>query len=240
MTFPEQSEAVVIGASGGIGAALAARLAADPRFSTVHALARTPLEAKADGVRTGQIDITDEVSIQAAAAQTEAPRLVLVASGILHEAQHGPEKSFKQLDGDWLRRVVDVNMIGPALVAKHFLPKLPRREKTVFAAISARVGSISDNGLGGWYGYRASKAGLNMVLKCCAVELARTHKEACVLGLHPGTVDTGLSQPFQSGVPAGKLFTPDYAAQCLLDVIDRAQPEDSGRVFAWDGQAIPP
>jgi NAD(P)-dependent dehydrogenase (short-subunit alcohol dehydrogenase family) len=238
--FPKQSEAVVIGASGGIGAALAARLAADPRFATVHALARTPLEAKAEKVRTGQIDLTDEDSVAAAASQTDAPRLVIVASGILHEGEHGPEKSFKQLEADWLRRVLDVNTVGPALAAKHFLPKLPREGKAVFAAISARVGSISDNRLGGWYGYRASKAALNMILKCSAVELARTHKEASVLGLHPGTVDTALSEPFQSGVSAGKLFTPDYAAQCLLKVLEETTPEFSGQIFAWDGQVVPP
>lgn len=127
----------------------------------------------------------------------------------------------------------------PALVAKHFLPLLARDRKSVFAALSARVGSISDNQLGGWHAYRASKAALNMLLRTFAIELARRNPRAVCVGLHPGTVDTGLSAPFQANVPEGKLFTPDFAAARLLEVVDRLKPDDSGHVFAWDGQLIP-
>ena len=238
-SFPENTEAVVIGASGGIGARVATTLAADPAVARVHAFARRPLTPQPERVTTGIVDILDEMSLEAAAATVDAVRLVFVATGILHEGERGPEKSWRQLDLDWMDRVMRVNAFGPALAAKHFLPKLPREGKAVFATLSARVGSIADNRLGGWYGYRASKAALNMLLKSLSVELARTHKAASVIGLHPGTVDTGLSKPFQRGVPDGTLFTPAHAAERLLAVVDAASADQSGCLFAWDGQRIP-
>ncbi|MDF1747997.1 MAG: SDR family NAD(P)-dependent oxidoreductase [Alphaproteobacteria bacterium] len=238
-SFPEKSEAVVIGASGGIGSAITALLAADQRFDTVHAFARQDLMATAEGVRVGHIDITDEASIEAAAASVTAPRLVFVATGLLHQGDQGPEKSWRSLDPNWLDQVMRVNASGPGLVAKHFLPKLPREEKAVFAAISARVGSISDNALGGWYGYRASKAALNMLMKSLSIELARSHKDACVFILHPGTVATNLSAPFQKGVPDHKLFSAPYAAERLLTVVNDATASQTGSLIAWDGQTIP-
>lgn len=139
-----------------------------------------------------------------------------------------------------MSRVMAVNVIGPALVAKHFLPHLPREGKSIFAALSARVGSISDNSIGGWHSYRASKAALNMVLKNVAIETARKYKSAAVIGLHPGTVDTGLSAPFQSNVKDGKLFTSQQSAQYLLSVLNNANAESTGKIFAWDGQEIQP
>ena len=132
-----------------------------------------------------------------------------------------------------------VNAIGPALVAKHFLPLLPRHGRSVFASISARVGSIEDNRLGGWYSYRASKAALNMLLKTYSIELKRRAPSAICVGLHPGTVDTALSKPFQGGVAPGKLFSPTQSAAYLLRVIDGLTPADNGAVFAWDGSQIP-
>ena len=143
------------------------------------------------------------------------------------------------MTADHLLRDYRINTVGPALVAKHFLPLLPRDRRAVFAALSARVGSISDNRLGGWHSYRASKAGLNMILRNLAVELARSHPQAVVAGLHPGTVATDLSAPFQKGVRPEKLFTPAYSAERLLAVLDGLTPADSGGVFAWDGARIP-
>ena len=131
------------------------------------------------------------------------------------------------------------NATGPALVAKHFLPLLARDRKAAFAALSARVGSIEDNRLGGWYAYRASKAALNMLIRTLSIELARSHRHALCVGLHPGTVDTALSKPFQSGVPPEKLFPPAQSARHLLAVLDRLTAEDSGSVYAWDGRRIP-
>jgi len=116
---------------------------------------------------------------------------------------------------------------------------MPREGKTAFAAISARVGSITDNGLGGWYSYRASKAALNQLMRTTAIEVARKYKEAVFLALHPGTTETSLSKPFQSGVPKNKLFTPHYSANRMLQVIDQAEPRDSGKLIAWDGEVLP-
>lgn len=227
MTAP--GPAVVIGAGGGIGAALVAALREEGR--PVHAFARP------------ELDILDEVSIAAAAdtvAKGPAPRLVIVATGLLHEGDRGPEKSMKELDADWLTRVIAVNAVGPALVAKHFLPLLPKGERSVFAALSARVGSITDNRLGGWYGYRAGKAALNQLIRTLAIETRRVNDRAILIGLHPGTVDTRLSKPFQKNVPAPQLFDPARAAVQLLDVIDEVGVKDSGNVLAWDGTVIAP
>ena len=132
-----------------------------------------------------------------------------------------------------------LNTTGPALVAKHFLPLLARDRKAAFAALSARVGSIEDNGLGGWYAYRASKAALNMAIKTLSIELARRYPLALCVGLHPGTVDTALSKPFQAGVPQERLFSPAQSARHLLSVLDELTAEDSGKLFAWDGRRIP-
>lgn len=233
----------IVGASGGIGRALVSLLADSGRSGRLYALSRSPIDLHHGGIVRHAIDISDEDSIrQAAAASTErAPLdLVIVATGILHDKEGlRPEKSLKELEPQQLARVFAVNAIGPALVAKHFLPRLRSGHKTVFAALSARVGSIGDNRLGGWASYRASKAALNMLLRTVSIEHARRFPLSIVAGLHPGTVDTPLSQPFSANVPDGRLFTPALAAERLLAVIDDLRPEDSGRVYAWDGEPIP-
>ncbi|MBU1385904.1 MAG: SDR family NAD(P)-dependent oxidoreductase [Alphaproteobacteria bacterium] len=222
--------AVVIGAAGGIGSALVERLRGQGAYAVVHALSR------ADG-----LDLEDEASIAAAAARIAEgppPGLILVATGVLHDGFE-PERSYRALTPEHLLRDYRVNAIGPALVAKHLLPLAPRDRRAVFAALSARVGSIGDNRLGGWHSYRASKAALNMILRNLAVELARTHPQAVIAGLHPGTVDSDLSAPFRKGVAPDRLFTPAHSAERLLSVIAGLTPADSGGVFAWDGQRIP-
>ena len=229
--------AVVIGAGGGIGGAVASVLEQEGEFEQVIRLSRhsdSPVS----------IDIADEPSIIAAAdwvkAQNIEPTLVFVATGVLHRSDRGPEKNMRQLDADWMAEVYRVNAIGPALVAKHFLPLMPRDQLIRFAAMSARVGSISDNRLGGWYGYRAAKAALNMIIRNLAIEWGRKHKRSIIVALHPGTVDTPLSSPFQGNVREGKLFDPDRAAMQLLDVLDELEPADTGKIFAWDGSEINP
>lgn len=228
--FPDAYEAVVVGASGGLGRALLERLQADPRVGRVHGFSRRG---------PARLDLTDEASIAAAATAVEAPRLVIVATGLLHGAGVAPEKRIAAIDAEGLARSFQVNAIGPALVLKHFGQRLPRDGKAVLAVISARVGSIADNRLGGWYGYRASKAALNQLMRTAAVELALRRRDAICVALHPGTVDTPLSKPFQTGVPARALFAPADAATRLLTVIDRLGPQDSGSFLAWDGQTIP-
>jgi NAD(P)-dependent dehydrogenase (short-subunit alcohol dehydrogenase family) len=225
----EIRNAVVIGASGGIGAALVEALEEED----VRVL---PLARSFTGDR--HLDLEDEASIAAAAARAGSPDLVIVASGLLHDADHGPEKAIRELDPAWLARQFAVNAIGPALVAKHFLPVMPKAGRSVLAFLSARVGSITDNRLGGWYGYRASKAALNQLVRTLAVEDKRRNDRGLVVALHPGTVDTALFQPFRQ---AGRdLFKPDRAAVQLLDVIDGLKVTDSGRHFAWDGSEIAP
>ena len=223
--------AVVIGASGGIGSALADRLEASGSYSAVHRLSRSG----------SGLDLEDESTIVAAAsvvASGPPVRLVFIATGVLHHGEE-PERSYRAMTAEHLLRDYRINTVGPALVARHFAPLLPRDGRSVLAALSARVGSIGDNRLGGWHSYRASKAALNMILRNLAIELARTHREAVVAGLHPGTVDTALSVPFQKGVTPEKLFTPDHSAARMLEVLDTLTPADSGNVFAFDGARIP-
>jgi len=225
-------KAIVIGSTGGIGDALVRKLRADGH--SVTALSRTS---------TPPIDLADEATIAAAAVRlaADAPYdLILVATGILQTATIAPEKTFRDLTPATLAAYFAINATGPALIAKHFLPLLPKTGRSVFAALSARVGSIGDNRLGGWYGYRASKAALNMLVKTLAIELARNRPEALCVALHPGTVDTSLSKPFQRGVAPEKLFTADHSAERLLDVLDQLTPEQTGNCFAWDGQRVLP
>jgi len=225
--------AVVIGSSGGIGRALADGLEA--RGADVVRLSRSGSDTP--------IDITDEASVKATAEAVKdggAPDIVIVASGLLSDGEGlQPEKSYRHQSMDAFQRVFAINTFGPGLVAKHFLPIMPRKERAIFAALSARVGSISDNGIGGWHAYRASKAALNMLVKNYAIEQARRNAEFIAVSLHPGTVDTGLSQPFQSNVPDKQLFTPQQSAGYLLDVIEGLTPADSGKAFDWAGKAIP-
>ncbi len=224
------SLAAVIGASGGIGAALVEALTA--RGMDVHAFSRTG---------TIPLDVTDEASIAAAAATLpHPPALVICATGVLHDGVTMPERSLKELDATRLARMFAVNTIGPALVLKHFAPLLPRDRSSAIAVLSARVGSIGDNRTGGWYGYRASKAALNMMVRCAAIELSRSRPQAVCVGLHPGTVATSLSGPFQSRVAPGRLFTPADSAGKLLAVLDGLGPSDSGGCFGWDGARIEP
>ena len=236
--------AVIIGATGGIGRALVEELHARSGFKTIHALSRSGGGEWPKGVKPGKIDILDEESIEAAAARMKEDgpvELCIIAAGILSEGDAlQPEKTWRHQSMEAYERVFRLNTFGPGLVAKHFLPLMPRGERAVFAALSARVGSIGDNGFGGWHAYRASKAALNMLIRNFAIEWARKSEESICVGLHPGTVDTGLSKPFQGNVPDKKLFTPEQSAGYLLDVIAKLTPSDTGKVFDWQGEAIEP
>ncbi|MEO0881236.1 MAG: SDR family NAD(P)-dependent oxidoreductase [Pseudomonadota bacterium] len=229
----------VIGASGGIGRALVDVLVARDDVSGVVALSRSGTVFESDKVRSLNIDITNENKVSDAAERTGNIDWVVVASGILSEGDAlTPEKSWRDLNLEAFERVFRINTFGPALVAKHFLPLLPRKRRAVFAALSARVGSISDNGLGGWHAYRASKTALNMLIKNLSLELARRNTEAICVGLHPGTVATDLSAKFRGGV-RHEIFTPEQSATYLIDVLDRLDAADTGKVFDWQGEEIP-
>lgn len=226
--------AIIVGASGGIGQAVANALDQRPDFDAVYRIGRSG---------TPVIDLLDESSISAAsqyfAAQSFAPDLIFVATGILHQGDDGPEKTHRELDPEWMMLNYRLNAIGPALVAKHFLPLMPKDKPTCFAALSARVGSISDNKLGGWHSYRASKAALNMLIRNLSIEWQRKNPQSVIVGLHPGTVETPLSAPFK-GNPAHKRFTPELAAAQLLTVLDGLQPHQSGQLLGYDGKVIAP
>jgi NAD(P)-dependent dehydrogenase (short-subunit alcohol dehydrogenase family) len=233
----------LFGAAGGIGSAMADLLAASARVERLYAFTRGSEVPAHPRVVAARFDLRDEASIAAAATRCRADgplHLVLIATGVLHDGgRMQPEKTWRSLDADALISSFAINAVGPALIAKHFLETLVRGEKSVFAALSARVGSIEDNRLGGWYAYRSSKAALHMLIRTFAIELARRNPAALCIALHPGTVDTPLSRPFQANVPDGSLFTPREAATRLLRVIDSLDASASGHAFAWDGQRIP-
>lgn len=234
-SFAPGARAAVIGASGGIGGAMAALLAADPGVAETLLWSRSGRAP--EGLTASPMDITEEASVAAAAEAAGTLDLVIVATGLLHDGAYQPEKDMRALGAEGLMRAFMVNAVGPALVAKHFLPRLRRDGRAVFAALSARVGSISDNRLGGWHGYRASKAALNMLIRNLAIETARRRPAHVLLSLQPGTVDTDLSRPFQGS--AQTLLTPDASAGALLAVIDGATAAQSGDLLDWNGVRLP-
>jgi len=233
MSFNPENIAI-IGASGAIGSAFTKLLSEKHPNASLFAFSRNGEHS---------IDYSSEDSIAEAAelAAKEKPLdVVVVASGILHDGELMPEKSLRDLAAEKFHRIFEVNTITPALIAKYFLPKLNKDQPSIFATLSARVGSISDNQLGGWYSYRASKVALNMVIKNAAIEVGRRNKKAIIVSLHPGTVDSDLSKPFQGNVADGKLFTPEYSAGKLLEVLENLSPEQTGKCFAWDGKEVLP
>lgn len=238
--LPDDFTAAVFGASGGIGAALVAELAADPRCAIVRAGSRKAAPSANEKVLPFAFDLDDPASLARAAETVGTPDLVVVATGLLHDERLQPERSFRTLDTRTMERAFMVNAFGPAMIARHIFSHANRHSRVVFGALSAKVGSISDNRLGGWYSYRASKAALNQMIRTFSIELARTHPRSVCVALHPGTVNTALSKPFQTGVAAGNLFSPQRAAQQLLAVLDGVGPEASGRLIGWDGREISP
>lgn len=233
---------VIFGATGAIGSSLIDFLKVYYHQATIHAVSRN-FKNKLNSIIYHQINYSDEPVIQALAVDISKImpiHLVIIATGMLHDNQMMPEKSIKEISSDKLLKLYQVNTVLPSLIFKHFTHKLNSTQTSVIAALSARVGSISDNKLGGWYSYRASKAALNMVIKNVAIETSRYNKKAIVVGLHPGTVDSALSYPFQRSVDNNKIFTPGQSAQYLLNKINKLTIANTGKIFAWDGQEIAP
>jgi NAD(P)-dependent dehydrogenase (short-subunit alcohol dehydrogenase family) len=232
-----QGQALVVG-RGGIGRALLAALPARAPGLQVWSAGRDPQEE-----RHLRLDLADDVSLTAFQKQARERlpelRLVIHTSGLLHDETLQPEKRLAQVRRDWLERSFAVNAWGPLLLAQALEQRLPRHLPCHFASLSARVGSIGDNHLGGWYAYRAAKSAQNQLLATLALEWRRRLPLTCVTLLHPGTTSTGLSAPFRGGVPAERLFSPERAAGHLLDVLAGQRPETSGAFLAWDGSAIP-
>ena len=242
---------LVTGASSGIGLAIVRRLLENRHVDCVFAVSRSATRSEAlnslyatfaGKLRLVDADITRESDLQCVAAATEsidALHLVVNAAGVLHGPGIAPEKSIEQASAENFERVFALNAFAPLLLAKTLLPKLCRKQPAIFASLSARVGSIGDNRAGGWYAYRASKAAQNQLLKTFSIEWKRRNPQGICLLLHPGTVDTPLSTPFQANVQPHKLFDSKMAADQLLRVIVGSTPADSGRFIAWDGTEVP-
>jgi NAD(P)-dependent dehydrogenase (short-subunit alcohol dehydrogenase family) len=247
-----QGNVLIVGASQGIGLGFVRKLLQDGRSAKIYATYRRKVSADElltlrseypEKICCLEVDVTDEGQISQAAAciaeEVGKLHLVVNCAGLLHEGSIQPEKSLKQIDPEHLLRYFQVNSISSLLLAKHLLPLFRHGEKSVLAAISAKVGSIGDNQLGGWYGYRASKAALNMFMRNVAIEYRRTSPRTIVTMLHPGTTDTRLSQPFQKNVSAEKLFSVERTVTQLLEVIENLDEGDSGQFFSWDGSHLP-
>ncbi len=240
-SFGENIKLCVIGATGGLGAAFVDTLLRLAEVEVVYALSRRPLHSEHRNCMVLNGDITDESSLIRCAGEIadNSLALTIVATGFLHDETHQPEKSSRTLSLEGMQQAFLINSIAPALIAKHFLPKMRRQAKASFAVLSARVGSISDNHKGGWYSYRASKAALNMLLQNFALEFRLKNPSLNILALQPGTVNTALSAPFQARVAPEKLFTPSQSANHLLQVIDTANNPGVAHFLDWQGKSIP-
>ena len=232
----------VIGSSGAIGEAFVKQYIKDSSISKNYSISRSRIEITDDRVKHIQMDIVDEMSVENAAKAIQEKHLdhIIIATGILHTSTFGPEKSVRDISMNKFVEVLTVNTVGPALVGKFFLPLLNNKSKSVMAFLSARVGSISDNKLGGWYSYRASKSALNQVIKNFSIEIKRTNSHAVIMGLQPGTVKSKLSEPFQKNVKKGNLISAEESVTKLIKVIEECSSAKSGSLLGWDGSIIKP
>lgn len=233
---------LIFGASGAIGKALVHHCLEQYPTAKIIAVTRAEVE-KIDSVEYHIVDFFDEdalATLSTLLSEHGKFDLIINAIGILHDNQVQPEKSLKEVTAEKLRYVFNINTVIPALLFKHFSILLSKESSSIFAMLSARVGSIADNKLGGWYSYRASKAALNMIIKNTSIEIGRFNKKAIIVGIHPGTVNSNLSSPFQNHVPEHKLFQPDFAATKINEVLQNLTAVSSGKCFAWDAEEVQP
>ena len=224
----------IFGCSGAIGKALCIEYINKQNIDNVIAYSRSGEEFENNLIKSIKVDYCNEQSLAEAASSLQIKLdIIIVAIGALDN----PEKSIRDLSADKFLDMFNANTIPTALIAKYFLPCLYRDRITKFASISARVGSIQDNELGGWYSYRASKSALNMLLKGLSIEQQRSNHDSIIFGLHPGTVDSKLSRPFQK--KNKEYFSPEFSANKLVNVIDTKTVDDNGKIFAWDNTIIP-
>lgn len=241
--LPDAFTAVITGAGGGIGHAMVQSLLTSSQVGKLIVVSRSSSQTYYDPrVQSLTADITQESGRQLLSEQLNGKpvHLLFNAIGILHDNQNSvePEKRLENLDAEAFARVMHINAATPALLIAALKGSLQGKHPTIIASLSARVGSIGDNSFGGWYSYRASKAAHNMLLKTASIELKRLNKQSIILCLHPGTTDTELSKPFQARVSEDKLFTPDFVARSLIDVMAKRTPEDTGSFWDWAGKPI--
>ena len=230
----------IVGASGGIGAALLRQVINLPDVASIFATWNsTRPQYDHERVTWQQVDLSQEHSIESWLHDIDELDWLINAAGILHTENHGPEKTIKRLDAEYFLHNMQINALPLLLLAKHGSSKFRHKRPGLFASLSARVGSIEENYLGGWYSYRCSKAALNMGIKTLSIEWQRTLPRVVVAAIHPGTTDTRLSKPFQRNVPAEQLFTPEYTASRILSVLASLKPEDSGNFWSFDGTRLP-
>jgi NAD(P)-dependent dehydrogenase (short-subunit alcohol dehydrogenase family) len=248
----QKSYGLVLGATQGIGLGFVKKMLQEEAIATLFATYRTRsaagellalAEANPGRLICVALDVTQEVQmaelISTIQTCTRQLHWAINCVGMLHDESLQPEKSLQQLNTDQLLQYFQINSISAALLAKHLLPLLKHGDRSIFASISAKVGSIGDNQLGGWYGYRASKAALNMFMKTAALEYSRKSPNTIITLLHPGTTDTRLSAPFQRNVPPEKLFSIERTVDQLWTVLTQLEPKDSGQFFSWDGTLLP-
>lgn len=236
----ERMNIAIIGGSGGIGRSFVEVLAARDGVKRVHATYNhTPPPDDHPGVDWQRLDIRDESAIETWSRSLGELDWIINAAGMLHTPQQGPEKTVRRLDPGFFIHNIETNALPTLLLAKHLQARFKHGRPAIFATVSAKVGSIADNPVGGWYSYRSSKAALNMALKTLAIEWQRTLPNVAVAALHPGTTDTPLSRPFQRNVPTGQLFTPQRSVNDMLNVLDRLSAAESGKFWAFDGELLP-
>ncbi len=235
----QPSQVVIIGGSGGLGLAIVkATIDKYPQVSVIATYYQTIPNYQDKRVTWYPLDITQDEQIEHFSTQFNQVDWLINCVGILYDKDNKPEKSITKIDSEFFMKNVQINTLPTLLLAKYFDKLFKQSSSPVFSTISARVGSIDDNRLGGWYSYRSSKSALNMVLKNLSIEWSHRHPKGCVLSLHPGTNDTSLSKPYQKNVIEGKLFNPDDTAINFLNIFDCCKPSDSGKFLAWDGSSI--